>query len=67
MGDCECIAGCIFFNGDNDEELKSKYCRNNNLNCARYMVFNSCGKEMVPPDLTPDDKVRAYMIIAENG
>ncbi|MDC7218321.1 MAG: hypothetical protein PQJ59_00165 [Spirochaetales bacterium] len=67
MTDCECLAGCPFFNGNNDEEMKNKYCKNNNLNCARYMVFNSCGKDKVPADLAPDDKTTAYVIIAENG
>ncbi len=66
MADCECIGGCPFFNGGNDGEMKSKYCKNNNLNCARYMVFNSCGRDKVPADLAPNEKERAYLIIAEN-
>ncbi|MDC7223685.1 MAG: hypothetical protein PQJ60_08100 [Spirochaetales bacterium] len=67
MADCEHLGDCPFFNGSDDEDTKSKYCRNNNLNCALYMVFNSCGKDKVPADLAPDDKPAAYMIIAENG
>ena len=64
MGECEFIGGCPFFNGDNDEVLKEKYCRNNNLNCARYMVANALGKEFMPKDLEPNQKEIAYMTIA---
>ena len=45
--------------------MKEKYCRNNNLNCARYMVVNALGKEKMPAELYPHEKDRAYMVIAE--
>lgn len=67
MGECEFMDGCAFFNGDRSEELKEKYCRNNNLNCARYMIANAVGNEAVPDDLAPDQKDQAYMIIAEKS
>ncbi|MBN2628051.1 MAG: hypothetical protein JXA95_15390 [Spirochaetales bacterium] len=67
MADCENLGGCPFFNGENDEEMKTKYCKNNNLNCARYMVSNSCGKDKVPADLAPNEKEKAYLIIVENS
>lgn len=67
MGECESIGSCPFFNGVNDEDMKDKYCKKNNLNCARYMVSGALGKEFVPADLNPDEKQRAYMIIAENS
>ncbi|MBN2655599.1 MAG: hypothetical protein JXR86_00960 [Spirochaetales bacterium] len=73
MGDCEFINKCPFFNGqlanmpDQVEELKEKYCRKNNLNCARYMVANSLGADKMLPDLFPHEKERAYMHIAQNG
>jgi hypothetical protein len=72
MGECEFIDKCPFFNGAlkgdeaKIEAMKDKYCRNNNLNCARYMVANSIGKEKMPPDLFPDEKERAYQRIAED-
>ena len=72
MGECEFIAKCPFFNGqlagdpEKIEEMKTKYCRNNNLNCARYMVANALGKEKMPPDLYPNQKERAYLCIAED-
>ena len=71
MGDCEFIERCPFFQGKlaekpvEIEELKIKYCKGNNLNCARYMIAQAAGKEKMPPDLYPDDKVIAYQVIAE--
>lgn len=73
MGECEFIDKCPFFNGklggnlEDIEELKNKYCKTNNLNCARYMVANSIGKENMPADLFPQEKERAYLVIAEKG
>jgi hypothetical protein len=70
MGECEFLEKCPFFNDelgnkpDTVEEMKVKYCRSNNLNCARYMVVNSVGKEMMLPDLYPHEKIRAYELIA---
>jgi hypothetical protein len=72
MGECELIDKCPFFNGmlsgdeKRIEEMKEKYCRNNNLNCARYMIANALGKEKMPPDLFPNEKERAYKRIAED-
>ena len=45
MQDCELISTCPFYKGQlkgNEEdisELKEKYCKKNNLHCARYMVL----------------------------
>ena len=72
MGECEFIEKCPFFHdlpADKPVEvevLKKKYCRNNNLNCARYMIANAVGKEKMPPDLYPDEKVVAYEVITES-
>jgi hypothetical protein len=49
------------------DEMKEKYCRTNNLNCARYMVAYSLGKELMPSVLYPHEKERAYMVIAQNS
>lgn len=73
MGECEFISKCPFFadqldnKPDSIEEMKTKYCKTNNLNCARYMLVNSLGKEMMLPDLYPHEKERVYMHIAENS
>lgn len=70
MGECEFINKCPFFNtisGDETsiiDDLKEKYCRTNNLNCARYMISMAVGAEAVPEDLYPNQKDRAYEIIS---
>jgi len=72
MGECEFISKCPFFNdklGNKPnaiEEMKEKYCKNNNLNCARYMVAHSSGPDYMPADLYPHEKSRAYEVIAGN-
>jgi len=73
MSRCEFIENCPFFLGKlaekpvQIEELKTKYCENNNLNCARYMIAQAVGKELMPPDLYPNEKTVAYEVIAENS
>ncbi len=67
MAECEYVGDCPFYNGDNDEEVKNKYCRGNNLNCACYMIYSSCGKDKIPADLQPDQKTEAYLIIAQES
>lgn len=70
MADCECLAGCPFFN-DRMEDMpsmahifKNRYCHGDNFSCARYMVFKELGKENVPVDLFPNQQDRAQDIIA---
>lgn len=73
MGKCELLETCPFFQGklgnkpDQIDELKEKYCLSNNLNCARYMIVNSLGRDNMPDDLYPHEKDRAYLHIAQNG
>ncbi len=70
MADCELLEGCVFFNDKmvnmpaTGELYKDKYCRENNLECARYMVFKALGREKVPLDLFPNMKEKAQEIIA---
>ena len=72
MQECELIDSCPFYNnqleGDKEqiEAMKEKYCRKNNLNCARYMVLMALGKESMPEDLFPHQKERAYLIISQS-
>ncbi|RPJ09127.1 MAG: hypothetical protein EHM28_02410 [Spirochaetaceae bacterium] len=67
--DCECLAGCPFFNDkmtdmpDIAEILKMHYCRADNRQCARYMVFCELGRDNVPADLFPNHYIRARDII----
>ena len=71
MGECEYIKRCPFFNGTlnveslDSERVKKEYCESNNLHCARYMVLQALGPENMVEDLLPEEKTRAYMVIAE--
>lgn len=69
MADCECITGCIFFN-DKMADMssvadiyKTKYCRGDNSQCARHIVFKALGKGTVPEDLYPNMIAKAKMLI----
>ena len=70
MTDCELLEGCAFFNDKmadmpaTAELYKDKYCREDNLECARFMVFKALGRENVPLDLFPNMKEKSQEIIA---
>lgn len=49
------------------EILKDKYCRGDNSECARFMVFQKLGKDSVPADLFPGQVERVQKIIQESG
>ena len=72
MANCELLEECIFFNDrmknmpDIAESMKERYCKGNNANCARYMVFKSLGKEKAPADLYPAQMDRVDKIIQNN-
>ena len=69
MADCELLATCPFFQDKmadkpaTAEMYKKQYCRGENSNCARYMIFRELGREMVPPDLFPNQTERAEEIL----
>ncbi|MEW6108804.1 MAG: hypothetical protein AB1632_06515 [Nitrospirota bacterium] len=69
MAECELIEKCVFFNDEmanaptTAEMTKSKYCRRDNSECARYIVFKAIGREKVPPDLFPHQVYRVKDII----
>ena len=71
MADCTCLAECPFFNDKMAnmpkvaEMVKNKFCRGDNTECARHMVFLALGKEKVPGNLFPRHTDRAKEIIAE--
>ncbi|WP_028315597.1 hypothetical protein [Desulfatibacillum aliphaticivorans] len=71
MADCECLAGCPFFNSKMAssmtavaQSMKKRLCQGDNTNCARYQVFKKLGKPKVPADLIPNQTDRAAQIIA---
>ncbi len=69
MPNCECLAGCPFFNDKMKPEagvgaiFKRNYCLGDNSKCARYMVFKQLGKQAVPSDLYPNMHDRALKIL----
>jgi hypothetical protein len=70
MADCEMLAGCIFFNDKMSdypttaEFLKKRYCREDNSDCARYIVCKGLGRECVPKDLFPNNIERAQALLS---
>lgn len=70
MADCECLAGCLFFNDKMQNMpaaanlLKNRLCRGDNGKCARYMVVKAMGRSNVPADLSPNQVERAAAILA---
>jgi len=70
MANCECLAGCPFFNDKMPDTeglgamIKKKYCQGDNSNCARYMIFKKLGKAAVPANLYPNMQDRANEILA---
>lgn len=58
---CELISDCKFFSKVTDanhsciaEKLKSMYCEENPLLCARRRVAHALGRQQVPDALHPD-------------
>lgn len=70
---CELLEKCIFFNDkmanmpSTSEVIKIRYCREDNSECARYMVCKTLGREKVPGDLFPNDLAKARQIIAASA
>jgi len=72
MSDCECLAGCVFFNDKMIVELpvvadamKRRLCRGDCQQCARFQVMKGIGRENVPADLIPNQTERVAEIVAE--
>ena len=66
MGKCEFFEICSFSKSGSNQELKTSYCDGEPLRCARFMVYQGVGEDKVPEDMLPDEKMKAYEIIAEN-
>ncbi|MBN8217897.1 MAG: hypothetical protein J0L75_14735 [Spirochaetes bacterium] len=70
MADCECLPKCIFFNDKmaqrpaTAEMMKTQYCKTENGQCARYLVFKAKGGSAVPGDLFPKQVDRARALLA---
>lgn len=46
--------------------FQSKYCRGENAECARYLVYVALGRTSVPTDLFPNDRLRALRLVRPN-
>lgn len=70
MAECECLEGCPFFNDTmagmpaTAKLYKKTYCKGDNSQCARYMVFKALGRENIPQDLYPNDVAGAKAVLA---
>jgi hypothetical protein len=69
MADCPNLTTCPFFIGKMENMpavtgyLKKQFCRGDYATCARYMVFDALGKELVPKDMYPNEFTRAKEVI----
>ncbi len=69
MALCECLSGCPFFHDKMDNMpamsnlIKNKFCKGDNTQCARYIVFKALGKNAVPSDLFPTQIERAKKLV----
>ena len=72
MANCVLLETCIFFTDRMNnmpltaDIIKKKYCRGDNSECARYMIFLVLGREKVPLDLFPGQVERTHYILSEN-
>ena len=70
MSTCYMLHDCPFFNDllanmpVSSNYLKRTYCHTHGSDCARYMVVHALGRERVPPDLFPNEGIRAKRIIS---
>lgn len=65
MDQCEFLDICYFAKNVSDSGLKESYCDSNPLRCARFMIFQGVDESKVPDELMPDEKMKAYEILAE--
>ena len=73
MPNCEYLEKCSFFNDKIQnmpsaaDMVKEMYCKGNFKECARYMIFIALGKEKLPPDLFPNDMVKARVLLIQHN
>ncbi len=66
MDQCEFLDVCFFVKNSEGSELKAAYCDSAPLRCARFMTYQALGEGVTPDDLMPDEKMKAYELLAEN-
>lgn len=73
MPNCEFLEKCSFFNDKMQnmpsaaDMMKEMYCQLNYKECARYMIFVALGKEKLPSNLFPGDRVKARVILIQHN
>lgn len=66
---CELMSTCPFFNEKMPASpqtlalYRARYCRGENAECARYLVFSALGRDAVPLDLYPNDRLQALKVV----
>lgn len=66
---CELRDTCPLFQGALDAGpaeramFRARYCNGDYAVCARYLVFTALGRDAVPDDLYPNDRLRALSIV----
>jgi len=71
MHDCDCIAKCPFFLGKMENMpsmtsfLRSHFCNDSFMKCARHLVFEKLGSANVPKDLFPNQAIKVEEIISK--
>jgi hypothetical protein len=69
MAECDCLAGCPFFNDKMPDTsglgamYKKRYCLGDYISCARHAVKEALGKPSVPADLYPNMHDRAEELL----
>ena len=73
MANCEFLEKCSFFNDkmknmpSTADMVKEMYCQLHYKECARYMIFVALGKEKLPSNLFPNDRVKARVILIQHS
>jgi hypothetical protein len=73
MEECEYLETCLFYVGKMKERpedtgwLREEYCHKSPLRCARHMIAEAIGEADIPDNLYPDEKMKAYELIAESS
>lgn len=67
---CECFGNCELFKStvanlpSTAKAFQDKFCKIDNTACARYIVYQKLGRELVPADLYPNERGKAMTMIA---
>ncbi len=68
---CPLTPTCPFFNDmlanmpAMSEGMKKAFCKDNFIECARYMTCTALGRDKVPNDMFPNEPERAHQVITK--